>query len=56
MANQKPIRVKHPDFGYVEFHGLSLRQIDVLNKIKKDARQDSGTSKSKTTRQKSGRN
>ena len=24
------IRVQHPDFGYVEFRGLTLRQNDVL--------------------------
>jgi hypothetical protein len=31
MANQKPIRVQHPnDKSYVEFHGMSLRQIEVL--------------------------
>lgn len=50
VSQEKPIRIKHPNFGYVEFHGLSIRQKDVLNKIKKDARQNSGTSKTKTSR------
>ena len=30
---EKPIIVSHTDFGYVEFHGVSQRQLDILNEI-----------------------
>ena len=34
MAKDQIIKVKHPAFGYVEFHGMSLRQKDVLKNYK----------------------
>ena len=30
---EKPIIVPHSDFGHVEFHGVSQRQLDILNEI-----------------------
>lgn len=30
------IKVKHPDFGYVEFNFLSLRQYDILKQFKQN--------------------
>lgn len=35
MANQeKPLKLPHPDFGHVEFHNMSPRQLDVLKAFK----------------------
>ena len=31
---QKLIRIPHPDYGYVEFHNMSVRQTEVLKTIK----------------------
>lgn len=49
---EKPIKILHPsgDGTWVEFHGMSARQKDVLNQIKKDARQNSRTGKNKASR------
>ena len=30
---EKPIIVPHSEFGHVEFHGVSQRQLDILNEI-----------------------
>lgn len=35
MAHKQTIRVPHPDYGYVEFHAMSVRQMDVLNEAKR---------------------
>lgn len=35
------IKIQHPDFGYVLFHGCSARQLDILknyNKLVKNAK------------------
>lgn len=32
--NKEYIKVKHPDFGYVEFRGMTRRQMDVLLEYK----------------------
>jgi hypothetical protein len=29
------IKVKHPEFGYVEFHGMSIRQKEILDEYVK---------------------
>ncbi len=34
MDNRKEVKVIHPDYGYVIFHGPTARQIEVLENIK----------------------
>ena len=33
--NRKEIKVNHPEFGHVIFHGATARQIEVLESLKK---------------------
>jgi len=39
MSNRKVrktyIKVKHPDYGWVEFTNMSIRQLEILNHYKK---------------------
>lgn len=34
MDNRKEVKVIHPDYGHVIFHGPTPRQVDVLNTLK----------------------
>ena len=36
--NRKEIKVAHPEFGHVIFHGATARQIEVLESLKKDCK------------------
>lgn len=35
IERRNVIRVPHPEMGYVEFHAMSLRQLEVLNEAKR---------------------
>lgn len=39
MTNRKVqsdyIKIKHPDYGYVEFRGMSFRQLEILRDYKR---------------------
>lgn len=34
MDNRKEVKVIHPDYGHVIFHGPTPRQVDILNSVK----------------------
>lgn len=37
-TKEEPIRVKHPEYGHVEFYGMSIRQKEVLKTLEKSVK------------------
>lgn len=50
------VKIRHPQYGYVEFHNMSLRQMDVLQMLKRGKSLESSSKKRKFASNKTNKN